>query len=147
MLAKIGRENRFPRDPHMLGLLSWKQEQVEGVAIVTIVVENILKELDIDQSKVALLKVNTTKSMCKISTQFCVQTGLCRSVNPGDVVFTRIWFSSEAAEEETFTKLHFESSSQTCGKPILTGKSNFIACACVITHSLCAGCYMLIRDK
>ena len=78
MLAKIGRENRFPRDPHMLGLLSWKQEQVEGalyctvlyctvlytvqvegVAIVTIVVENILKELDIDQSKVALLKVNT----------------------------------------------------------------------------------------
>ena len=59
MLAKIGRENRFPRDPHMLGLLSWKQEQVEGVAIVTMVVENILKELDIDQTKVALLKVNT----------------------------------------------------------------------------------------
>ena len=62
MLAKIGRENRFPRDPHMLGLLSWKQEQVEGVAIVTIVVENILKELDIDQSKVALLKVTSNST-------------------------------------------------------------------------------------
>ena len=64
MLAKIGRENRFPRDPHMLGLLSWKQEQVEGVAIITIVVENILKELDIDQSKVALLKVTSNSCQC-----------------------------------------------------------------------------------
>ena len=36
MLAKIGRENRFPRDPHMLGLLSWKQEQVEGALYCTV---------------------------------------------------------------------------------------------------------------
>ena len=84
--------------------------------------ENILKELDIDQTKVALLKVNTTKAIARHQpSSVSVQTGLCRSVNPGEVVFTRIWFSSEAAEEETFTKLHFESSSQSCGKPILTG--------------------------
>ena len=97
--------------------------QVEGVAIITIVVENILKELDIDLSKVALLKVNTELSQFAryLPSSVSVQTGLCRSVNPGDVVFTRIWFSSEATEEESFTKLHFESSSQSCGKPILTG--------------------------
>ena len=176
MLAKIGRENRFPRDPHMLGLLSWKQEQVEGALYCTVLYCTVLYCTVLyctvyctggggrhrhhsrgehsqgawhrpDQSGSAEGKY-IDKSICKISTQFCLQTGLCRSVNPGDVVFTRIWFSSEATEEETFTKLHFESSSQSCGKPILTGKSNFIACACVITHySLCAGCYMLIRDK
>ena len=42
MLAKIGRENRFPRDPHMLGLLSWKQEQVEGALYCTVLYCTVL---------------------------------------------------------------------------------------------------------
>ena len=42
MRAKIGRENRFPRDPHMLGLLSWKQEQVEGALYCTVLYCTVL---------------------------------------------------------------------------------------------------------
>lgn len=52
-LSKIGNENRLPRDPYMLALCSWKQEQVEGMGLVTFIVENILKEYDVDQSKVS----------------------------------------------------------------------------------------------
>lgn len=49
---------RLPRDPYMLALCSWKQEQVEGMGLVTFIVENILKEYDVDQSKVSAIKVS-----------------------------------------------------------------------------------------
>ena len=49
---------RLPRDPYMLALCSWKQEQVEGMGLVTFIVENILKEYDVDQSRVCAIKVN-----------------------------------------------------------------------------------------
>ena len=49
---------RLPRDPYMLALCSWKQEQVEGMGLVTCIVENILKEYDVDQSRVCAIKVN-----------------------------------------------------------------------------------------
>ena len=60
--SKIGNLNKYPRDPHMLSLCSWKQEQCEGMGIVTLVVENIAKNLDIEPSKVSLIKVNTLES-------------------------------------------------------------------------------------
>ena len=49
---------RLPRDPYMLALCSWKQEQVEGMGLVTFIVENILKEYDVDQSRVCAIKVS-----------------------------------------------------------------------------------------
>ena len=56
-LAKIGNQNRFPRDPYMLSLCSWKQEQIEGVGAITLIVENVIKELEIEPSNLALVKV------------------------------------------------------------------------------------------
>ena len=41
----------------MLALCSWKQEQVEGMGLVTFIVENILKEYDVDQNRVSVIKV------------------------------------------------------------------------------------------
>ena len=59
-LAKIGNQNRFPRDPHMLSLCSWKQEQIEGVGVITLIVEKIIRELEIEPTNVALVKVIKT---------------------------------------------------------------------------------------
>ena len=56
-LSKIGRENKYPRDPFMLSLCSWKQEQCEGIGLVTLITENIIKELNIKQSQVVIVKV------------------------------------------------------------------------------------------
>ena len=50
--------SRLPRDPYMLALCSWKQEQVEGMGLVTFIVENILKEYDVDQNRVSVIKVS-----------------------------------------------------------------------------------------
>ena len=41
----------------MLALCSWKQEQVEGMGLVTFIVENILKEYNVDQERVVAIKV------------------------------------------------------------------------------------------
>ena len=56
-LSKIGKQNRFPSDPMMLNLCSWKQEQFEGVGIVTLVVEEIIRKLEIKLEKVIIVKV------------------------------------------------------------------------------------------
>ena len=42
----------------MLALCSWKQEQVEGMGLVTFIVENILKKCDVDQNRVSAIKVS-----------------------------------------------------------------------------------------
>ena len=49
---------RLPHDPYMLALCSWKQEQIEGMGVVTFIVENILKEYDVDQSRISAIKVS-----------------------------------------------------------------------------------------
>ena len=49
---------RLPHDPYMLALCSWKQEQIEGMGVVTFIVKNILKEYDVDQSRISAIKVS-----------------------------------------------------------------------------------------
>ena len=101
-LSKIGNLNRFPRDPYMLSLCSWKQEQVEGVGVVTFIVENIVKKLELDASRILIIK-----------------TGLCRTINPGETVVTRLWVDDW---NQDYFKIYFDTMGLMSGKPIIHGK-------------------------
>merc|ERR1719468_1075459 len=88
----------------MLALCSWKQEQGEGMGLVTFIVENILKEYEVDQSRVSAIK-----------------TGLCQSVNTGEVIYTQVWEEEGSGLENGFRKLYFAASGHMTGKPVVTG--------------------------
>ena len=52
-----------------------------------------------------------------------LQTGLCQSVNPGEVIYTRIWEEEGLGLEKGFSKLYFAASGHMSGKPVVTGIS------------------------
>ena len=56
-LSKIGRENKCPSNSHIFNLLSWRQEQLEGIGVITFVTEKICEEMEIDVRKIAAIKV------------------------------------------------------------------------------------------
>lgn len=102
-LSKIGKQNRFPSDPMMLNLCSWKQEQFEGVGIVTLVVEEIIRKLEIKLEKVIIVK-----------------TGLFDSVSPGEIVETRVW-EQDGPYGESYGQVFFESAIRSNGRPVING--------------------------
>jgi len=104
-LSKIGKQNRFPSDPMMLNLCSWKQEQFEGVGIVTLIVEEIIRKLEIKLEKVIIVK-----------------TGLYDSVSPGEVVETRVW-EQDGSYGENYVQVFFESAIRSNGRPIINGRN------------------------
>jgi len=57
-LLKVGKDNRFPKDPMLLHLCSWRQEQLEGVGIITLIVEDIIKKLGIHLHQVIIVKTS-----------------------------------------------------------------------------------------
>ena len=64
LLSRIGRENKCPSNTHIFNLLSWRQEQVEGVGVITFVANNICQELGISLKKVAAIKVSVLSCVC-----------------------------------------------------------------------------------
>lgn len=57
LLSKIGRENKCPNDANIFNLLSWRQEHLEGIGLITFVTNKICEEMDIDVRKIAAIKV------------------------------------------------------------------------------------------
>ena len=57
LLSKIGRENKCPNDANIFNLLSWRQEHLEGIGMVTLVADKICEEMGIDVRKITAMKV------------------------------------------------------------------------------------------
>ena len=100
-MSKIGRENKCPSDSHVFNLLSWRQEQLEGVGVITFVTDKICQELDISVSKIAAIK-----------------TGLGERVSEGAVVETNIWTEDHSQDQY---RVYFESAELLSGKPVIQG--------------------------
>ena len=66
-LSKIGRENKCPSNNHIFNLLSWRQEQLEGVGVITFVTNNICQELEINFNKVAAIKVRLLGCLLEVN--------------------------------------------------------------------------------
>ena len=93
------------------------------MGLVTFIVENILKECDVDQNRVSAIKVSKIDFTMFYAGLCFLQTGLCQSVNPAEVIYTRIWEEEGLGLEKGFSKLYFAASGHMSGKPVVTGIS------------------------